>query len=275
MSGPAGASPTWTDSHCHTHDEDDPEAALARAAAAGIGAVVCVGTGPDSARRAVALAAAAPPTAGWPRVYASVGLHPHDAVQGTAATAALLDELCNGVPPGPKAPGTVVAVGECGLDYFYERSPRAAQRQAFVDQIALAKRLDLSLVIHTRDAWEDTFSILRDEGLAPRTVIHCFTGGPDEAVALVELGAYLSFSGIATFKNAADVRAAAVDCPADRILVETDAPYLAPVPHRGTPNEPAYVALVGAALAALRRVDASEFAALTTANAVAAFALSR
>jgi TatD DNase family protein len=185
----------------------------------------------------------------------------------------LLDELTRGAPRGLKPAGSVVAVGECGLDYFYEHSPRAAQRQAFVEQIALAKRLELTLVIHTRDAWDDTFAILRTEGLAPRTVVHCFTGGPDEAAALVELGAYLSFSGIATFKNAGDVRAAARDCPPDRILVETDAPFLTPVPHRGTPNEPGYVPLVGDAIAALRDVTPQQFATETSANAASAFAL--
>ena len=131
----------------------------------------------------------------------------------------------------------VVAVGECGLDYHYDHSPRDVQREVFAAQIALAHAHDLALVIHTREAWDDTFDILAAEGVPERTVFHCFTGGPDEARRCLDLGAYLSFSGIVTFPTADDVRAAAALCPLDRLLVETDAPYLAPVPHRGERNE--------------------------------------
>src|SRR5690606_24501866 len=119
---------------------------------------------------------------------------------------------------------------------YYEHSPRAAQIPVFVEQIALAKAHDLALVIHTRDAWDDTFDVLAAEGMPERTVFHCFTGGPEEARRCLDLGAMLSFSGIITFKTAHDLRAAAAICPLDRILVETDAPYLAPAPHRGKPN---------------------------------------
>ena len=124
-------------------------------------------------------------------------------------------------------------MGECGLDYYYEHSPRDAQRRAFAEQIALAGDHDLALVIHTRDAWPETFDILGAEGVPERTVFHCFTGGPEEARRCLDLGAWLSFSGIVTFKAAADLREAAALCPLDRMLVETDSPYLAPVPHRG------------------------------------------
>src|SRR5262249_61225234 len=126
-------------------------------------------------------------------------------------------------------------------------SPADAQEAAFRTQIGLAKRLDRALVIPSRDAWDTTFSVLAEEGPPPRTIFHCFTGGPDEARRALDLGAFLSFSGVVTFPNADDVRAAAVITPADRLLVETDAPYLAPVPHRGRENEPAFVPLVGAA----------------------------
>jgi TatD DNase family protein len=160
----------------------------------------------------------------------------------------------------------VVAVGECGLDYFYEHSPRDAQRAAFAAQVALAAAQDLALVVHTRDAWDDTVDILAAEGMPARTVIHCFSGGPDEARRCLDLGAHLSFSGIATFKNADDVRAAAALCPLDRLLVETDAPFLAPVPHRGRPNEPAFVVLVGAAIAAARGVAVGVVEDATWAN---------
>jgi TatD DNase family protein len=129
------------------------------------------------------------------------------------------------------------------------------QREAFAAQVALAAAHDLALVVHTREAWDDTFDVLTAEGVPARTVFHCFTGGADEARRALDLGAHLSFSGIVTFKNAGDVRAAAALCPLDRLLVETDAPFLAPVPHRGRTNEPALVPVVGAAVAAVKGVD--------------------
>jgi TatD DNase family protein len=164
-----------------------------------------------------------------------------------------------------------VAVGECGLDYHYDFSPRPAQREAFAAQIELARSKGLALVVHTREAWDDTFDILRSSGGVDRTVFHCFTGGPDEARLALDLGAYLSFSGIVTFKTADDLRAAAAMAPLERLLVETDAPYLAPVPHRGRPNEPAFVPLVGAAVAATRGVPVEDVERHTWANARTVF----
>jgi TatD DNase family protein len=143
----------------------------------------------------------------------------------------------------------------------------------FAEQIALANARELPLVIHTRDAWDDTFAVLADVGVPARTVFHCFTGGPDEARRALDLGAHLSFSGIVTFKGAPEVQAAAALCPLDRMLVETDSPYLAPVPHRGKPNRPAWVAHVGQHIADLRDIAVAEVAAATTANADAVFAL--
>ena len=143
--------------------------------------------------------------------------------------------------------GSLVAVGECGLDYHYEHSPREAQRAAFAAQIALAHEYGLALVIHARDAWDDLFDVLAAERVPERTVLHCFTGGPDEVDRCLRAGMYVSFSGIVTFKNAADVRAAAARCPLERLLVETDSPFLAPVPHRGRTNEPSYLPFVGEA----------------------------
>jgi TatD DNase family protein len=165
----------------------------------------------------------------------------------------------------------VVAIGECGLDYHYDHSPRPAQREAFALQVELAHRYGLALVIHTREAWEDTFDILGAAGVPERTVVHCFTGGPDEARRCLDLGASLSFSGVVTFKNAGDVRQAAALCPWDRLLVETDSPFLAPVPHRGTLNEPSRVPLVGAAIAQVKGVETSQVADVTTRNARSAF----
>ncbi len=253
----------WTDDHCHLGwDADDnvaPDAAdelVADAVAAGVERMVSVGT--DVARSCDAIAAARRHPG---RVWATVGLHPHEARHGVDGLEALLAE--------PE----VVAVGECGLDYYYEHSPREAQRAAFAAQIALAKAHDLALVIHTRDAWPETFDVLVAEGVPERTVLHCFTGGADEARRCLDLGAHLSFSGIVTFKAAADVREAAALCPLDRMLVETDSPYLAPVPHRGRPNRPALVPLVGAAVAAAGGHEVEAVAAATWANAAAVYRL--
>lgn len=247
----------WFDTHCHLDDASDggADAAIAAARAAGVERMVTVGT--DATRSAAAIAIAAR----FDDVWATVGLHPHDAHQGVESILPLLD-----------APG-VVAVGECGLDYHYDHSPRAVQRDAFAAQIALAHARRLPLVIHTREAWDDTFAILAAEGVPERTIFHCFTGGPTEAERCIALGAYLSFSGIVTYKTAADVRAAAALCPLERVLVETDAPYLAPVPHRGRPNQPALVPVVGAAVAAARGMAVEELADRSFANAEVAFAV--
>jgi TatD DNase family protein len=246
----------WADSHCHLQYEGITSDALAAAAAAGVGRIICVGTDAPQSEKAIEVARAHRGT-----VWATVGLHPHDASQGVEGIVDLL------------AAPEVVGVGECGLDYHYDHSPRDVQREAFAAQIGLAHERSLALVIHTREAWDDTFAILRAEGVPPRTVFHCFTGGPAEARLCLDLGASLSFSGIVTFKTAGDVREAAALAPLDRVLVETDAPYLAPVPHRGTPNQPAHVALVGAAVASARGIPVEEIEKATWANTAAMFGL--
>jgi TatD DNase family protein len=208
----------------------------------------------------------------WPRRFATIGLHPHDAGTGAAGISALVESAV--VPRhGTRPPGSVVAVGECGLDYFYEHSPREDQRVAFASQIELAHRFDLTLVIHTRDAWDDTFAVLDEVGVPERTIVHCFSGGPVEATKCLDRGADLSFSGIVTFKSADDLRAAAAACPLDRMLVETDSPYLAPVPHRGRPNEPGFVGIVGRFIAELRGIEPVELASRTRENTARAFAV--
>jgi TatD DNase family protein len=194
-------------------------------------------------------------------VWATAGVHPHDASGGIEGLEALLAE--------PE----VVAVGECGLDYHYDHSPRDVQREVFASQVALANRHDLALVIHTREAWDDTFAVLAAEGVPARTVFHCFTGGAEEARRALDVGALLSFSGIVSFKGAADVREAAALCPLDRMTVETDSPYLAPAPHRGKPNRPAWVPLVGAAVAAAKGVAVEDVEAATTEAAARLFRL--
>ncbi len=281
MDGDEGSAPHWIDSHCHLQDRYRPEgdellSVLAEAVAAGVGGVVCVGTDAATSRQAVELvrsvrgqlaANAGSALPGDFGAWATMGLHPHEASHGVEEL-----ELALAAALGPDAE-LVVAVGECGFDYHYEHSPRAAQRDAFAAQVVLARRHDLTLVVHSRDAWDDTLDVLRAEGPPERTVLHCFTGGPDEARRCLDLGAYLSFSGIVTFKGAQDVRDAAALCPLDRLLVETDAPFLAPVPYRGKQNRPAWVATVGEAVATVKGMSVSSLAQSTTAATRAAFAL--
>ena len=230
-----------------------PAESLQRARDAGVERFIVIGTDAPTCEQAIAIASQ------HSDVWATVGLHPHDATQGT-----------DSILPYIMQP-RVVAIGECGLDYYYEHSPRDVQMRVFAQQIALAKQHDLTLVIHTRDAWEDTYAVLDAEGMPQNTIIHCFSGGPVEAQECIDRGAYLSFSGIVTFKTANELREAALLCPLDKILIETDSPFLAPIPHRGRPNEPAHVGLVGTAIADLRGLDVAEFASITSANALAAF----
>jgi TatD DNase family protein len=238
---------------------------MARAREAGIDGLVCIGTGAATSRQAVDVARATARTGSRPRAWASIGLHPHEASEGVDEVAALLaGEVSRG-------DGAVVAVGECGLDYHYEHSSRADQRAAFASQIGLAHAHDLALVIHARDAWPDLFDVLDAEGVPERTVLHCFTGGTEEADRCLRAGMYISFSGIVTFKNAAGVRAAAAQCPLDRLLVETDSPFLAPVPHRGRTNEPSYLPFVGEAIAAVKGCRVGEVKERTAAAAAMVF----
>ena len=230
-----------------------PAESLQRARDAGVERFVVIGTDAPSCEQAISIASQ------HPDVWATVGLHPHDATQGTDSILPYI------------AQPRVVAIGECGLDYYYEHSPRDIQMRVFAEQVALAKQHELTLVIHTRDAWEDTYAVLDAEGIPQNTIIHCFSGGPNEAQECLNRGAYLSFSGIVTFKTAHELREAALLCPLDKILIETDSPFLAPIPHRGRPNEPAHVGLVGTAIADLRGLDVAEFASITSANALAAF----
>jgi TatD DNase family protein len=245
----------WVDSHCHLQLEGGDEH-VARAHEAGVDWMVCVGTDLTTSQAALELAAR------HERVYAAVGLHPHDASK-LAAEWAMLEPLA--------VTDECRAVGEAGFDLYYEHSPRDEQETAFRWQIRLATRLGKPLVIHSRDAWDDTFRVLDDEGVPERTVFHCFTGGPDEAAAALQRGCYLSFSGIVSFKNAEALREAARCAPADRILVETDSPFLSPEPYRGKENEPAFVVAVGEALARARGDDVEEIAAVTRANAARVF----
>jgi TatD DNase family protein len=246
------------DSHCHVYDErmpDGTDAAVDAARAAGVGGMVAVGCDRATSEASIALAAR------HADVWASVGLHPHEAIHGVDTIVDLIGR--------PR----VVAVGEAGLDYYYDHSPRDAQRGAFAAQIQLAHEHDLPLVIHSRDAWDDTFDVLDAEGTPTGTIFHCFTGGPDEARRCLDRGAYVSFSGIVTFRSATEVQAAARLVPLDRMLIETDAPYLAPVPHRGSTNQPSYVGHTAQFIADLREVPIGMIATSTDTNARSVFRL--
>jgi len=253
------------DSHCHLDFEDyaaELPAVLARARQAGVAAFVCIGSGRDvaSARGSVALAAREPD------LWASVGIHPHDVARMTEADVVELRALA-------RAP-RVVGIGETGLDYYYDHSPRDAQQAAFRRFVAMAHETGLPVISHIRDAHADAAAILAEERARDTGgVIHCFTGNVDDARRYLDLGQHLSFSGIVTFKNAADVQAAAAFAPLDRILVETDAPFLAPIPHRGKRNEPAYIVETVRTVAALRGADPEAVAEATSANAASLFRL--
>jgi len=247
----------WIDQHCHLEPGPAAAEAVADARDAGVQRLITVGTDLASSLGALAVARAND------GVWATAGVHPHDASGGLEGIVVLFDE--------PE----VVAVGECGLDYHYDHSPREVQREVFAAQIALAHEFDLPLVVHSREAWDDTFALLDEGGVPERTVFHCFTGGPDEARQGLDRGIVLSFSGIVTFPSADDLRSAAALCPLDRLLVETDSPYLAPVPHRGQANRPALVPLVGAAVAAAKGLEPDAVAAASWATASAFYGLDR
>ncbi len=251
------------DSHCHLDFPDftvELDAIVGRARTAGIGRFVTICTRVRRHGEVLAIAER------FADVFCSVGTHPHYAHEELDVSAADLVARTR----NPK----VVALGEAGLDYHYDNSPRDAQEHGFRIHIAAARETGLPLVIHSRDADNDTARILEDEsgkGTFP-AVLHCFTGGPDLARRAIALGHFISFTGILTFKNSAALRAIAAELPADRILVETDAPYLAPGRHRGKRNEPAYVVETANVLAEVRGVSFDEIARQTTANFFRLFA---
>ncbi len=258
----------WTDAHCHLQErffEGDESAksdvyeTLARAYEGGVDRVVVIGTGEETSAQALA----ATDLGGPVEIYATVGQHPHDALSDLDPVVALARA------GHPK----LVGIGECGLDYFYEHSPRSEQRRSFATQISLAHELDLALVIHARDAFDDLVEILTSEGVPERTVVHCFTGSPEDAERCLDIGCDISISGIVTFKNAESLRDAAKLVPLERLHVETDSPFLAPVPYRGKRNEPAYVTLVGEFVAELRGESFKTVRDATSANTARLFRL--
>lgn len=266
MSTPPPHLPHLVDTHAHLDYApmiDDLPATFARAVAAGVERIIHIGCSRRSVRAAVALAEAYPGPA--PEVYAAIGVHPHEADTFDDDAYAEIAALAR----SPR----VVAIGESGLDYHYDRSPRDVQRGAMARHLQLAGQLARPIVLHIRDAHQDALAIVDADPPALPGIIHCFTGTADEARAWLDRGFFLSFSGIATFPSATGPREAARICPRGRLLVETDAPYLAPVPMRGRKNEPAYVAFTCAQIAALRGQDPRELACEVAVAAARAFRL--
>ena len=254
------------DSHCHLdylERDGDLDEVVARARAAGVGTLITICTKLSEFDRVRAIAER------FEEVYCSVGVHPHEAAHEGLSDPARLVELA--------AHAKVVGIGETGLDYYYEHAPRARQQESFRAHIRAARQARIPVIVHTRDADEDTIGILREaHAEGPFTgVIHCFTAGPEVARAALELGLYISVAGIVTFKKTEALRATLGEVPLERLLVETDAPYLAPVPKRGKRNEPAYVAHTAAALAEVKGVSAQELTRITGDNAFRLFAKAR
>lgn len=246
---------------------------LERAAAAGVEAVLTIGNaaGPDDVDCALKLAREH--AGGTPRIYASIGVHPHEAALAREEHFEHMQRLA--------AEPEIIGWGEIGLDYFYNHSPREAQQRVFVRQMELARAAELPIIIHCRpsegseDAWTDCLRLIREHwtGSAPGGVLHCFTGEPHHADAALEMGFTISFAGNVTFPKAAGIRESAKVVPLERMLLETDSPYLAPIPHRGKRNEPALVAETARHLAELRGVSTQELAAQTTRNFYRVFRL--
>jgi TatD DNase family protein len=250
------------DSHCHLDFPDfagELDAVVERAQAAGVERMITIGTRIEKAARAAEIAER------YDSVYFTVGTHPHEAAGEAAADFAAMRRFA----AHPKC----VGIGEAGLDYHYNYAPPDVAKRVFRGQIALARELGLPLVIHTRDAEDDTAAILKDEMGQGRfaALLHCFTSSRALAETALELGLMISFSGVVTFKKSEDLRDIARDVPLDRILVETDAPYLAPVPHRGKRNEPAFVAATARAVAEAKGVAFEALADATSANTLRLF----
>jgi TatD DNase family protein len=262
----------FIDSHAHIDASDfdaDREDVLGRAHAAGVHEMICVGAAGDlaTAERTVALAERVP------GLYATVGVHPHEAARMQPDWWPALARLAGRE--------VVVGIGETGLDYYYDSSPREVQRACFEQFLELGRKLGLPVVCHVRDAHDDARAILRGQGEGGQgeggrgAVIHCFTGTPEDAAAYVEMGLYVSFSGVVTFpgKRSDPVRAAVREVPHDRLLIETDCPYLAPAPHRGKRNEPAFMVHTAEIVAREAGLSLAELAELTAANTRRLFAL--
>ncbi len=259
---------TWFDSHCHLEAEVDVADLEVKLGERSVGGLINIGTTMETSRRSPVVAKRVKDAIPGLLVGASLGIHPHDGAEVAGASYSEFDELIGTTKE--EYPELLVGIGECGLDYYYDYCDRKVQRAAFVSQIESAVKYDLPIIIHTRDAWEDTFAIL-DEFPEHRYVLHCFTGGPSEVERLLSYNLVISFSGVVTFKKSTENQEAAKICPLERMIVETDAPYLAPTPFRGKPNNPSLVAVTGSFIAELKGIAVDSFANTTTQNASAFF----
>jgi len=251
------------DTHAHLDSakfEHDRGEVISRSLAAGVNVIVTVGSDLDSSRKAVALAQQ------YPCIYAAVGIHPHEASRVEHDDLAELAHLCEHE--------AVVAIGEIGLDFYRKLSPPDTQRELFIAQLELAQQANKPVVIHDRQAHTEVMSILRDKAVNLQGVLHCFSGDREMAVQATKMGFYISFGGPITFQNARMLQKLVRELPLDCMLIETDCPYLAPHPHRGQRNEPAYVRLVADKIATLKEVPFERVAEVTTANARQLFGLS-
>ena len=250
------------DTHAHLDDErfiDDQQAVIHRAQQAGVHYILTCGADVETSRAALAIAK----THG--HIYSAAGVHPHDAKDFDARQYEAIDALLS--------EKKVVALGEIGLDYHYDFSPRDQQMRCMQSQLELLERHDLPVIFHIREAWGDFLSMLRADELPQRAVMHCFTGSREVAEECLSYGMMLSFTGVVTFKNAKKAMEVVKHTPMDRIMVETDCPYMAPVPHRGKRNEPAYVLDVARCIADLMKMDLGTFAETTTQNALNFFGI--
>ncbi|MFP4635200.1 MAG: TatD family hydrolase [Nitriliruptoraceae bacterium] len=252
---------TYVDTHCHLDHHEQLSAAeqVERARAAGVTTMVTVGTDMASSTQALATASR------FDGVHAAVGIHPNDAMEATPRVLEVIEQLARDP--------ACVAIGETGLDYYRDHTTPAQQESSFRAHIRLAKQLDRTLVVHCREAWLDTLSILEDEGPPARVVMHCFSGDHGVAQRCIDAGYYISFAGNVTFQNAGELREVAATIPLELLLTETDSPFLTPHPYRGQPNDPSYVGLTLRALAELQQRDEAALAQAVVRNTAAAFGL--
>ncbi|MCL5022798.1 MAG: TatD family nuclease-associated radical SAM protein [Nitrospirae bacterium] len=248
------------DTHCHLDMFDDRDAVIAAAREAGLAAILTIGSDPGSNAVNIEICRR------HEKVYAAVGIHPHDAKDFTGETYAQMKAWIDSSPPAPGAARKIVAVGETGLDYHYDRSPRDVQRNVFRRHLDLARETGLPVVVHSREAKEDTLALLADSGIR-KGVLHCFSGDRETAEKAMEMGLYLSFAGSLTFRNAGNLREIAREIPDDYLLVETDAPFLTPEPLRGKRNTPSFIVHTARRLAELREVSPEDIARITSLNA--------
>jgi TatD DNase family protein len=254
--------PRWFDSHCHLQQhyrqESSLEDLISYANELNVDSFICVGTDAFTSKEALEIA----DSYSQMPIYASVGQHPHDAGSNFTWIESLL---------GNGNISRLVAIGECGLDYYYLNSKKADQIRCFEYQIDLAVKNNLALIVHCRDAWKDLFNIFAKTIIPSSIIMHCFTGDIDALEKSLDIGAYISFSGIVTFKNAESLREVLKYCPAERMLLETDSPFLAPTPYRGKTNQPAYVSVIGQYVSSILNKDPEDLSRITYKNTLKAF----